>query len=60
MLLLAAPLWAQTMTDDDLFRELDLSRPTLDAVSAAVRSGDRAAARHRLAEYYRHRTTPRY
>ena len=60
LLLAAAPLWAQTMTDDDLFRELDLSRRGLEAVSAAVRSGDRAAARHTLAEYYRHRTAPRY
>lgn len=43
ILLLAAPLWAQTMTDDDLFGELDLSRPGLEAVSAALHSGDRAA-----------------
>src|SRR5271157_5303089 len=60
ILLLAAPLWAQTMTDDDLFRELDLSRPGLEAVSTALRSGSRAAGRHALAEYYRHRTTPSY
>jgi hypothetical protein len=31
------------MTDDDLFGELDLSRPGLEAVSAALHSGDRAA-----------------
>lgn len=60
LLLLAAPLWAQTMTDDDLFGELDLSRSGLEAVSTAIRSGDRAAARHLLAEYFRHRTEPRY
>ena len=58
--LVAVPLWAQTMTDDDLFRELDLARPGLEAVESAVRSGDRAAARHRLADYFRHRTSPRY
>ena len=48
------------MTEDDLFVELDLSRPGLESVAAAVRGGDRAAARHALAEYYRHRTRPVY
>ncbi|HTP24227.1 MAG TPA: hypothetical protein VMK12_01035, partial [Anaeromyxobacteraceae bacterium] len=45
------------MTDDDLFRELDLSRPGLEAVRTAP---DRAAARHALAEYFRHREKPVY
>jgi len=60
ILLLAAPLWAQTMTDDDLFRELDLTRPGLEVVQSTVGAGDRSAARHALAEYFRHRATPRY
>jgi len=56
--LLAAPLWAQTMSEDDLFSELNLAAPGLGSVAAAVRTGDRAAARHALAEYYRHRSKP--
>src|ERR1035437_7744312 len=49
-----------SMTEADLFAELDLSRPGLETAAAAVRGGDRAAARHALAEYYRHRTRPVY
>src|SRR5690348_13414609 len=44
------------MSEDDLFRELDLTKPGLE--KAAV--PDRAAARHALAEYFRHRTKPLY
>jgi hypothetical protein len=58
--LVAAPLWAQTMSEDDLFSELNLGMPGLEHVAAAVRSGDRAGARHALAEYYRHRSKPLY
>src|SRR5260370_6213752 len=60
ILLLAAPLCAQTMTEDDLFAELDLGRPGLEAVAAAIRGADRAASRHALTEYYRHRAKPVY
>src|SRR5260370_27492489 len=60
ILLLAAPLCAQTMTEDDLFAELDLGRPALEAVAAVVHGADRVAARHALAEYYRHRAKPVY
>jgi hypothetical protein len=60
ILLMAAPLWAQTMTDDDLLRQLDLTLPGRASVAAAFQSGDRASARHALTEYYRHRTEPRY
>jgi len=59
-LFVATSLWAQTMTDDSLFRELDVTRRGLEPVAAALRSGDRAAARHALADYYRHRTEPLY
>ena len=48
------------MTEDALFAELDLSRPGLEPVAAAIKSNDRAAARHALAGYYRHRATPLY
>ena len=58
--LLAAPLWAQTMSEDDVFSELNLATPGLEKVAAAVAAGDRAAARHALAEYYRHRSKPLY
>jgi hypothetical protein len=56
--LLAASAWA--MTDDELLAGLDLQRPGLEAVSAAMARGDRAAAKHALAEYYRRRTKPAY
>jgi hypothetical protein len=52
LLLVAAPVCAQTMTEADLWKEIDLSRPAL----AGVKPGDR----HALAEYFRHRSTPRY
>ena len=48
------------LTEDQLFAALDLSRPGLEPVAAALKSNDRAAARHALAEYYRHRTKPVY
>jgi hypothetical protein len=41
-----------------LFAGLDLGRPGLEAVAAAGGRGDRPAARHALAEYYRHRARP--
>src|SRR5262245_15362025 len=57
---LATAFGARAMTDDELFAALDLKRPGLEAVSAALAKGDRAAARHALANYFRHRTRPRY
>jgi hypothetical protein len=56
LFLLAAPLWAQTMSEDDLFKELDLNTPGLEKAAG----GDRAEARHALAEYFRHRAKPLY
>ncbi|MCU1236070.1 MAG: Heparinase family protein [Candidatus Solibacter sp.] len=57
-------MWAQTMSEDDLFSELNLATPGLEKVAAAVRapsgSDGRATARHLLADYYRHRTRPVY
>ena len=50
----------QAFTDDELFAELDLARPGLEAVAASIAKGDQAAAKHALAEYYRHRTKPLY
>lgn len=37
---------------------LDLTRPDLAAVAAALAAGDREAARHALAEHFRQRETP--
>jgi len=54
----AGPAAGPRMTDDDLFAGLDLTWPGLEAVAAAVANSDRAAAKHALAEYYRHRTKP--
>lgn len=48
------------LTDDDFFALLDLSRPELAAVKAALDRQDTAAAKHTLAEYIRHRETPRW
>ena len=54
----AGPAAGPKMTDDDLFAGLDLARPGFEAVAAAVAKGDRPAAKHALAEYYRRRTKP--
>ena len=43
------------MTDEELFAELDLSRPALRAVAAAVEAQDYAKARKALARYFRNR-----
>ena len=48
------------MTDEQLFSSLDLARPGMQSIAAALAQHDPAAARHALAEYYRHRETPRY
>ncbi len=48
------------MSEDALFAELDLARPALASVAAALQAKDRPAARHALADYYRHRATPVY
>src|SRR5581483_3474397 len=47
-----------SLSEDQLFAGLELDRPGLEAVKAA--GSDRAAARHALAEYYRHRLKPVY
>jgi hypothetical protein len=59
-LLAAASPAPAVMTDEQLLSALDLSRPGLERVNAAIAQHDPAAARHALAEYYRHRTTPVY
>jgi hypothetical protein len=56
----AAVAAAATLTDDQLFSSLDLTRPGLQTVAAAVARHDVPAARHALAEYYRHRSKPVY
>jgi len=48
------------ISDDDLFKLLNLDYPGLEKVRAAVSSGDLAAARHELAEHLRHREKPRW
>jgi hypothetical protein len=57
---LATAVGAHAMTDDELFAALDLKRPGLEAVSAALTKGDRVAARSALASYFRQRTRPLY
>jgi len=47
-------------SDESLFDSLDLERPELAAVKAAVVAGDYAAAKGALAEHLRNRTTPRW
>jgi hypothetical protein len=63
-LAVASAAAAAALTDGQLFSSLDLSRPGLQNVAAAVAQHatdhDRTAAKHALAEYYRHRETPRY
>jgi hypothetical protein len=51
---------AATLTDEQLFSALDLARPDLQPVNAAVANHDWPAAKHALAEYYRHRARPLY
>jgi len=48
------------LSDEQFFALLDLSRPDLAAVSAAVAKADWPGARHALAEHMRQRTTPRW
>ena len=56
----APPAAGPAMSEDALFAELDLGRPDLKTVAAAVAKSDRPAARHALAEFYRHRPQPLY
>lgn len=44
----------------DLLAELNLKYPGLEAVAGAIARNEQGAARHALAEYYRHRTKPVY
>ena len=44
----------------DLFDALDLGRPELHEVQAAVAASDKTAALKALAQHLRHRTTPRW
>lgn len=46
------------MTDEELFEGLNLDYPGLEKTAAAYRAGDLVAAKHELAEYYRHREKP--
>ena len=48
------------LTDAELFAALDLTRPELAAVKAAVAKGDYTAARHRLAVHIRQQRSPRW
>ncbi len=51
---------AAALTDDQLLASLDLVRPGLQTVAVAVAQHNTTAAKHALAEYFRHRETPRY
>ncbi len=51
----AAPGIHERIPDRELFEALDLDRPGLEAVSAAVEAGDLDAATAALADYYRTR-----
>ncbi|HOM83771.1 MAG TPA: heparinase II/III family protein [Armatimonadota bacterium] len=58
---LAAPWWRRIFLDDAaLFEGLDLDRPGLEKVKAAVARQEWPAARQALLEYYRARKTPSY
>ena len=46
------------ISDEELFKMLDLDRPGLEKVRAAVASQDMKAATHEFAEYLRHRERP--
>ena len=46
------------LTDQGLFQELDLERPGLEDVSAAVAEGNLDRARARLLDYFSHREEP--
>ncbi|MBI5830936.1 MAG: heparinase II/III family protein [Armatimonadetes bacterium] len=49
-----------SLSEDELFESLDLTRPELAAVKAALAKDDKATARHALAAYYRARTNVKY
>ena len=53
----SAPLSAPLSADAQLFEALDLSQPTLADVKRAADAHDIPAAKHALAEYFRHRTS---
>jgi len=55
-----AKLSGQRMTDEDLFDALDLDRPGLVKVKAAVARGDLTAAKRAFAEHIRDRETPKW
>lgn len=55
-----APATGPRLTDEQLFDMLDLSRPELAAVKAAVDKRDWPAATHALAQYLRERKTPHW
>jgi Heparinase II/III N-terminus len=46
------------LTDEDFFAALDLTRPGLEQVAAAVAAGDHTRARAELLAYYRARPNP--
>lgn len=48
------------LTDEEFYDQLDLDRPDLAAVKAAVQQKDYKAAGHALAEHIRHRETPKW
>jgi hypothetical protein len=50
----------QRLTDAGLFAELDLDRPGLEQVRAAVQAGDLQVAGARLCDYFRQRTEPKH
>ncbi|OGV83579.1 MAG: hypothetical protein A3K19_09775 [Lentisphaerae bacterium RIFOXYB12_FULL_65_16] len=48
------------LSDKQFFADLDLAKPGLEKVKAAVDTGDLAAARHEFAQYLRTRREPRW
>lgn len=58
MILAAEP--GPRMTDAEFFTGLRLDRPGTEAVAAAVKQEDWAAARKAFAQYFKRRTTPRW
>lgn len=57
---MGAEVTGPRLTDQELFAALDLARPDLAAVRAAVEAGDLTLAKRELARHLRARTSPRW
>jgi len=55
-----SPATGPRLTDEQFFDLVDVSRPDLAGVKAAIAKSDWTAAKHALAEHFRTRQTPRW